>query len=186
MDAPSVFRLGAGSAAVSFRVKWFGIVTVRGRFASVGGAVRVPCNGEGVAEVTVEVMSESVRTGIGLRDRHLRGSRFLDSERDPFIRFKSDRVRRHDGAWDLQGRLALRGQTHAVTASVLDQPSSDGNRRLAADFSVPRRPHAIGTASGIRRLNPLLWAIGDDVTIHVELVVPATLLQQVAEHVPAR
>ena len=186
MDAPSVFRLGAGSATVSFRVKWFGIVTVRGRFASVGGLVRVPCNGAEAAEVTVEVMSESVRTGISLRDRHLRGYRFLDAERDPFIRFDSDRVRRHDGVWELRGRLALRGLTREVSASVLDQASSGNNRRLTADFSIPRRPHAIGTAAGIRRLNPLLWAIGDDVAIRVELVVPATLLQQVAEHAPAR
>lgn len=186
MDAPLVFRLGAGSATVSFRVKWFGIITVSGRFASVGGSVRVPCDGEEAAEVTVEVMSESVRTGITLRDRHLRGSRFLDAGRDPFIRFDSDRVRRHDGLWALRGRLALRGLTREVSASVLDQASSGGNRVLTAEFTVPRRPHGIGAASGIRKLNPLLWAIGDEVHLRVQLLVPATLLQQVAEHAPAR
>jgi len=53
-----------------------------------------------------------------------------------------------------------------------------------AEFSVLRHPHAIGTAFGIRRLNPLLWAIGGDVNVSLEVLVPATMLAE--EHVPAR
>ena len=49
---------------------------------------------------------------------------------------------------------------------------------------MPREPHAIGTASGLRRLNPLLWAIGADVHVSLEVLVPATMLAE--EHVPAR
>jgi polyisoprenoid-binding protein YceI len=184
MDASS-FRLGAGSASVSFRVRWFGVITVRGRFASAGGTVRV-CPGDNEATVTLEVQSESVRTGVALRDRHLRGFRFRDSERDHFIRFESDRVHRDNGAWVLRGRLFLRGQSREINASVRDEPASSGNRRLSTEFRVPRQPHSIGVARGIRRLNPLLWAIGDEVTVRVELLVPATLLQQAAEYAPAR
>lgn len=185
MDAPSLFRLGAGSADVSFRVRWFGVISVRGRFASAGGSVRVPCAEDG-AGVTVEVQSDSVRTGIALRDRHLRGTRFLDAERHPFIRFESDRLQRNNGGWELQGRLFLKGRSRDVVTSVRDGPSTGGNNRLSAEFRVPRKPNSIGVATGMRRLNPLLWAIGDEVTIRVELLVPATLLQQAAERVPAR
>jgi hypothetical protein len=185
MDAPESFRLGESNASVSFRVRWFGIVNVRGRFSRVTGTLDMPGSVAGEASISMQVESESVRTGIALRDRHLRGPRFLDSDRDPLIRFDSERVRRHDGVWDVRGRLSLRGSQREVSASVLDEPSSGAQRRLTTEFNVPRRPHAIGAARGIRKLNPLLWAIGDEVTLRVELLVPATILQR-AEHVPAR
>jgi polyisoprenoid-binding protein YceI len=189
MEMPATFELGAGNARVSFSVRWFGVLQVRGSFDDVSGMVAVPGRASpgaraDDASVSIQVKSQSVRTGISLRDRHLRGLRFLDSERHPVIRFVSDEVSRHNGVWDVRGKLTLRGQERSVSASVPDEPDAAGRRRLRAEFSVPRRPHAIGTARGIRRLNPLLWAIGDDVTLHVELLVPATLFQPAAAHVP--
>jgi polyisoprenoid-binding protein YceI len=186
MDTRSTVRLDSTSAIVSFRVRWFGVITVRGRFESVTGSVTAPANGDEDLAVTIEAVSSSLHTGIGLRDRHLRGPRFLGAERHPVIRFESDRVRRHNGVWELHGELSLRGQPREVSASVVEQPSWGGNRRLTAEFTVPRRPHGIGAASGIRRLNPLLWAIGDEVSVRVDLIVPATILLRAAEHAPAR
>lgn len=185
MDAP-VFRLDTSNASVSFSVRWFGVVHVRGRFDGVSGTLALPGPGTEDGEVSIQVESASIRTGIALRDYHLRGSRFLDSGQHPLIWFDSRRVRRHNGVWDVRGRLSLRGHQRDMSASVLDERSSKDERRLIAEFSVPRRPHAIGTSSGIRRLNPLLWAIGDEVTLRVELLVPATILQQATEHAPAR
>ena len=191
METPSTFKLGAGNAQVSFSVRWFGVIQVRGSFDDVSGTVAIPGRaspGAGAedASVSMQVRSQSVRTGISLRDRHLRGLRFLDSEQHPVIRFVSDEVSRHNGVWDVRGKLTLRGQERSLSTSVPDEPDAAGRRRLRAEFTVQRRPHAIGTARGIRRLNPLLWAIGDDVTLRVELLVPATLFQPAAEHVPGR
>jgi polyisoprenoid-binding protein YceI len=185
MDTPATLRLDAGNAHVSFSVRWFGIVFVRGSFDVVSGTVAVPGSGAQEASISIQVESHSVRTGISLRDRHLRGLRFLDSARHPVIRFESEQVTHHNGVWDVRGRLSLRGQERSVSASVADELAGK-NRRLTAEFTVPRHPHAIGTARGIRRLNPLLWAIGDEVTLRVELTVPATLLQPAREHARAR
>ena len=184
MDTPpAILTLDPGNARVRFSVRWFGLIHVRGTFPGVRGTLEVPGNG-GQPNVSVVVESRSVRTGISLRDRHLRGLRFLDSDRHPVIRFQSDHASRHNGVWDVKGRLLLRGLERNVSLSVLDEEASPDQRRLSAHFSVPRHPHAIGTASGIRRLNPLLWAIGREVNVEVELMVPATMLA--AEHVPAR
>lgn len=184
MDTPrATLAFDGGNARVRFSVRWFGLIHVRGRFSSVRGTLEVPGR-SGQPDVSVEVESRSVRTGIPLRDRHLRGMRFLDSDKHPVIRFESDHASRHNGVWDVKGRLLLRGLERKVSLSVLDEAASPTQRRLSARFSVPRHPHAIGTAKGVRRLNPLLWAIGRDVNVEVELVVPATMLA--AEHVPAR
>lgn len=186
MDTPTSFKLDADNTRVSFSVPWFGLVHVRGSFAVVTGTVTVPCSGADEASLSIEVEGNSVRTGISLRDRHLRGLRFLDSVRHPVIRFESERVTRRNGVWDVRGKLSLRGLERSVSASVDDEKASGSARRLSAEFMVPRRPHAIGTARGIRRLNPLLWAIGDEVTLRVEALVPATMLPPAAEHAPAR
>ncbi|HEX6313785.1 MAG TPA: YceI family protein [Gemmatimonadaceae bacterium] len=185
METPrTTLGLDAGNMRVSFSVRWFGVISVRGSFAGVTGMVEVP-GPEGVdAQLSVNVESDSVHTGIGLRDRHLRGSRFLDSARHPRIRFENGHVSRNNGSWYVRGTLALRGLPCQVEFPVRDERASPAHRRLRAEFSVPRRPYAIGTARGIRRLNPLLWAIGPDVRIQVEVLVPATLLA--AEHAPAR
>ena len=40
MDAQSPFDLGVSNASVSFRVRWFGVVTVSGRFDAITVAGR--------------------------------------------------------------------------------------------------------------------------------------------------
>ena len=176
--------LDTGNTRVAFGVRWFGVVTVRGSFAEVSGTVEVPGTADQDASLAVQVESHSVNTGISLRDRHLRGLRFLDSARHPAIQFVSTSATRHNGVWDVKGRLTLRGLDRELSLSVREERASGVQRKLMGEFSVPRHPHAIGTASGIRRLNPLLWAIGKEVTVSLEVLVPATMLA--AEHVPAR
>ena len=184
MDTPrAILTLDPVNTRVRFSVRWFGVIHVRGTFPGVRGTLEQPANG-GQPNVSVVVESRSVRTGISLRDRHLRGLRFLDSDKHPVVRFESDHASRHNGVWDVKGRLLLRGMERNVSLSVLDEEASPAQRRLRAQFSVPRHPHAIGTARGIRRLNPLLWAIGREVNVEVELLVPATMLAP--EHAPAR
>ena len=185
MNTPrSIVRLDDRNARVTFSVRWFGVVSVRGSFRSIGGTLEVPGADGQDAAVAIQVDSQSVVTGIALRDRHLRGLRFLDSARHPVIRFESDQASRRREDWEVRGRLKLRGHERAVETLVRDERTSTTQRRLTAEFTVPRRPHAIGTARGLRRLNPLLWAIADQVNLRVELLVPVTVLA--AEHAPAR
>ena len=183
-SVPATLALDAGNTRVAFSVRWFGVIQVRGSFSSVAGRLEVPGSDQQEASISCEVESLSVHTGIALRDRHLRGLRFLDSGRHPVIRFVSNRVARHNGVWDVKGRLTLRGLDRDVSLSVREERASKAHKRLTAEFAVPRHPHAIGAAAGIRRLNPLLWAIGGDVTVSIELLVPATMLA--AEHAPVR
>jgi polyisoprenoid-binding protein YceI len=186
MDTKSVLRIDAGNTRISFSVRWFGVITVRGTFTVISGSVTVPGEGAEDASVSIEVDPTSVRTGISLRDRHLRGMRFLDSGRHPVIRFISDHALRHNGTWDLEGRLVLRGLERPVSAQVTVSQDAGPSRQLTIEFGVPRRPHSIGTATGVRAMNPLLWAIGDDVHVHVEMLVPTTMLTPAGVHAPAR
>lgn len=185
MEAARRLHLDASNTRVGFRVQWFGIVRVSGSFTGVHGDLVLPGDDHPDAFVELTVDSVSLHTGIPLRDRHLRGPRFLDGAGHPEIRF-TGRARRMATGWTIHGRLAMRGRDRNLTLTVPDEKSRDGRQRLAAAFRIPRRDFGVGAATGIRRLNPLLWAIAGDVTVEVVLTVPAMLLQPTVAPARAR
>jgi polyisoprenoid-binding protein YceI len=181
---PSVsdIRLDAESTAVTFAVRWLGALTVRGRFTELEGTLRIPDGCVEAAEVAIDVAAASVRTGIGLRDRHLRGPQFLDAARYPRITFRSTRVEHPNGILIVSGLISLRGRDHGVSApSTVEYVDGAGEGpsslvRLRTGIIVPRRLHGIGVARGVQRLNPLLYAIGTTVAVRIDVRVLATRL----------
>jgi hypothetical protein len=173
-------KLDAGNTSVSFAVRWLGALTVRGRFGVLRGALRIPDGCVERATLWMEVMAASVHTGISLRDHHLRGPQFLDAARFPVIAFRSTSVERPDGVLIVNGVLTLRGLEREVSAICpADLPGNGALHplvRLRGGFRVPRRPHSIGVATGLQKLNPLLYAIGDDVSVSADVLVSATAL----------
>jgi polyisoprenoid-binding protein YceI len=173
-------RLDPSNTTVAFSVRWLGGLTVRGGFMDVRGAIRVPDACVEQAEVHLEVAAASIRSGISLRDRHLRGPQFLDAVRSPAVTFRSTRVERLNGALRVAGVLTLRGIERTVRVDCLVAYTGQAGLRstvqLGAHFTIPRLLHRVGVATGKARLNPLLYAIGTDVTIDVSLMVPASEL----------
>ncbi len=173
-------RLDSDNTTVAFSVRWLGAITVRGRFSEVEGSLRIPDGSVDHAHIEVRVASRSLSTGIALRDRHLRGPQFLDVERYPAISFKSRRIERPNGIIVVAGSLDLRGLEREVLATCpVDWANGTGLRslvRVSATLVVSRLPHRIGVAEGFDRLNPLLYAIGTDVTVTADIMVPASKL----------
>lgn len=181
--------LSTANTAIRFRVRWLGVLTVRGRFTGIQGTLRIPDGCLESAEVAIDVAAETVTTGISLRDRHLRGPRFLDAKRHPVVSFRSIAVERLNGVVVITGRLHLRGRERAISAHCpVDDSASTGagHVRLRGEMLVPRVPHGVGLATGFRRLNPLLAAIGPMVAIAVEMTVPATELRRALLPSPGR
>jgi polyisoprenoid-binding protein YceI len=75
--------------------------------------------GEGAIEIVVD--ATSLRTGIELRDEHLRGPRWLDTKQFPTISFRASDVspvEEREGWFDVDGEMTIRGVSHEVTALV--------------------------------------------------------------------
>ena len=104
-------RLTPENALVAMSVRWLGGMIVRGVFREVRGVIHVPVRDDDTAAVTVEVAADSVRTGISLRDRHLRGPLFLDAARHPTITFRGGDVMRLPTHVAVPGSLTIRGVT---------------------------------------------------------------------------
>jgi polyisoprenoid-binding protein YceI len=181
MQANTDIRLDADNTRVTFSVRWLGLLRVSGRFDAVTGSLRIPNGDIEGACVAIDVEAASVRTGIGLRDHHLSGPRFLDAVRYPTISFRSQRVSRSEGSLAVAGTLALRGRDRHVIARCPLGYAENGRESgqlvsLATELRVPRLDHHVGSVDGINRFNPLMRAIGSDVIVRVELLIPASRL----------
>ncbi|HEX9564799.1 MAG TPA: YceI family protein [Gemmatimonadaceae bacterium] len=180
MRPGTVIPLGPDNARVTFLVRWFGLLRVDGWFSSLEGRLHVADGVNGI-EVTADVSARSVQTGIGLRDRHLRGPRFLHADRNPRILFRGTGTWRDGLTPVLAGHLTLRGSDRWIEARCVVVPETraekPGTEVVIADFTIPRRDHGIAVATGLSRFNPLLWAIGESVGVRVEVHVPVAVLR---------
>jgi len=69
----------------------------------------------GKASVRLEVPVASLRTGIDLRDEHLRSPMWLDASKHPVISFTSEKARKLDGdRWEITGDFTMHGVTRTV------------------------------------------------------------------------
>jgi polyisoprenoid-binding protein YceI len=161
-------RLTPDNVVVTMSVRWLGGMLVRGRFMDVRGTIHVPASDDDTAAVTVEVQADSLRTGISLRDRHLRGPLFLDAARYPTITFRGGDVMRLPNYVAVPGSLTIRGvtRTEELRCSI-DDVATGG--QLAADVTLSRRAYGVGVPTGIRRLDPLFVVIGDEVRISIRV-----------------
>ena len=164
----SPIRLTPENVAVSMSVRWLGGMIVRGRFLDVRGAIHLPVDADDTVAVTVEVQADSVRTGIALRDRHLRGPLFLDAAHHPAILFRGSDVMRLPTHIAVPGSLTIRGitRTEELRCSIAQTPT--GRERLA-DLTLSRRAYDVGVPHGLRRLDPLFVVIGDEVRISIRV-----------------
>lgn len=121
--------------------------TITGVSSHVTGEVRVNPNDLSSARGTVQVRVASIRTGVELRDEHLRSDNWLDAERHPNATFEITRV---EGAQRLQpnestrvrihGRFSIHGVTRDIVANARIRliPLNDELRRARINGDVIR------------------------------------------------
>jgi len=96
--------------------------TILGSTREISGTAVVDFDGGG-AQTTLEVPVESLRTGIDLRDEHLRSGMWLDAENHPTISFVSSSARRLDDTrWEVNGTFSMHGESQELTTVVEVRP----------------------------------------------------------------
>lgn len=105
-------------SSVEFDVKTFwGLMTVHGRFDRFDGSYEIGPGGE---TIELAIDADSVDTGNGTRDKHLRSSDFFHVVEHPQLRFTSTRV--HDVA---DGILHVVGHLEAAgNKTLLEFPAA--------------------------------------------------------------
>ena len=75
----------------------------------------------GTVRCDLSVAVDSLRTGIPLRDEHLRSDAWLDAKKHPTITFKATSSRRKEGADNVlvvEGDFTMKGKTRPLTVDV--------------------------------------------------------------------
>ncbi|MEO7965751.1 MAG: YceI family protein [Gemmatimonadaceae bacterium] len=157
-----------------------GPLTVRGIFRELSGQLLLPNADIERASVSIDVLAASIDTGLPMRDRHLRGVSFLDSQHTPFVSYRSERVARNNGTLLVEGILSLRGVEREVSTTLpvawAEQQGVAGTLSLTTALTITRADYAVGVPRGIDILNPIFLAVGPVVVVQIEVVVPATRL----------
>lgn len=91
----------------------WGLVKPRGQFRTVQGQGSVTADGGVNGELVIDV--ESVHTGIGKRDNHLRSADFFDAAQHPHITYTVTGVSNvEDDRATVEGTLEIAGQTRPL------------------------------------------------------------------------
>jgi polyisoprenoid-binding protein YceI len=157
------WQLLAEDSDISFQTRIaFGLIPVRGRFTEYTGQLHLDGSGQASGELRVE--AQSIATGIGKRDRHLRSSDFFAVEEHPHMTFELAGLEADaDGVMHLSGTLRIRGEALPIdTPVVLEQPRPD-RLRVNADFAVEHR------SSGLSKTGPGWKKVPQTLHAHVAL-----------------
>ncbi len=115
----STWTIDAAHSGAEFSLKHMMISTVKGRFRTVAGQIRLDEEQPEASAVTATIDAASVDTGVEMRDNHLRSADFFDSATYPELTFRSTRVERVDDEnWRVTGDLTIRDVTREVVLST--------------------------------------------------------------------
>ncbi len=149
LDRSGVWRLDPARSTLGFRIRKF-FWHPKGRFEAFAATLERPV-GEGI-RASLRVEAASVRTGVGLRDAHLRTSHFLDARRHPGIAFEStsvevagtDRLR-------IRGNLEIKGvrRPYEIEAAV-EAAERPARRPPFVEIAHDHRRHVVaGLGQGV-------------------------------------
>jgi polyisoprenoid-binding protein YceI len=95
------------------------------------------------ASLDMQIESDSVATGNGIRDKEVKGKNFFDVKEFPQIHFVSKTIT-PDGGPDpskflMDANLTMRGITQLVSVAIVVHPQEKGHQAIDGDFSFNRR-----------------------------------------------
>jgi polyisoprenoid-binding protein YceI len=102
-------------ASVQFKIKHLGYSWLTGRFNDFSGDFSYDADKLSDSKISVKIDVSSIDSNHAERDKHLRGSKFLNVDENPISSFVSKRfVDNGDGSFDVVGDFTLNGVTREI------------------------------------------------------------------------
>ena len=112
------YRVDSGGkhAFIQFKVSHLGYSFVLGEFPDFTGSFSYDAENPGASKISIDIDTTTADTRHAERNRHIRGSDFLDVKKYPEAKFVSTSYEEGaDGKGTLEGDLTLHGVTRPVT-----------------------------------------------------------------------
>src|SRR5262249_11253929 len=131
-------------STIAFKVKnMWGLLNVKGRFTDFSGDGQL--TGNGAVFGRLDIRTESLDTGIGRRDRHLRSADFFDVERFPEISVAFTAIHPTEGrAAELRANFTVKGVTAPLPMPVTITELGDGSIQVSGETKVDRSQFDLG------------------------------------------
>jgi polyisoprenoid-binding protein YceI len=114
------WALDPAHSEVGFKVRHLMVTNVSGSFDIF--SINVETDDENFSNAKVEFSADvnSINTGSGDRDQHLKSSEFFDAEKYPKVLFTTTGYENvdHDGSYEMTGDLTMHGVTKPIKLSV--------------------------------------------------------------------
>jgi len=165
------YKVDASHSVIGFSIKHFEISFVRGRFKDFASSIHYDASDVTKSTVEFTAKVESIDTGVGGRDNHLRSADFFDVAKFPEMTFKSTKVEKKGKGYVMHGDFTLKGVTKPISFpfNVLGAVKDNrGNVRfgVAAETKINRRDY--GITWGAKMANGGL-NVADEVMIDLQL-----------------
>jgi polyisoprenoid-binding protein YceI len=123
--AADTYKVDTVHSTVVFRIKHMNVSYFNGRFNQLSGTLTFDEQNPAGSLIDLKMTSDSIDTGDGKRDQHVKGPDFLNVKQFPTITFKSKQVSKSaSGSFDVTGDLTLHGVTKPVTIKL--EPTGTG------------------------------------------------------------
>ncbi len=111
---------------------------VDGTFTGLTGNIVFNPNDLANASISGSVPVESITTGIGFRNWHLKREKHFDAEQFPLISYQSTSIKPKDKAYLMDGNMTMKGITKPVSFEfTYDNKAFEGTATLyASDFDI--------------------------------------------------
>ena len=173
--AVSTWNIDASHSIAEFAVKHMMVSTVKGRFATLEGAVEIDDGAPTLSSVRASIDVASITTNDEARDTHLKSDDFFNAEKFPKLTFASTRVERISSEnYRVIGDLTIRDVTKEV---VLDTEFEGqvrdpwGNQRagFTATTQINRSDFGVNF-NGLLETGGVIVSDKVKITLHIELV----------------
>jgi polyisoprenoid-binding protein YceI len=123
----SKWSLDTAHSRLGFTITHMGITDVHGEFSKFDVKLNCPNSDFTNSEIELKAESNSINTGIPMRDDHLKGSDFFDVEKHPALTFKSKTVKKLKAStYTVIGDLTMHGITKNVTLTAINTGNVKG------------------------------------------------------------
>ena len=150
------WRINAADAKVSFTIKNAGL-NVEGSFSGLEGVIEFDDANPSAGKISASISTETINTGINMRDKDLRTEHYLDTEKYPKISFTSTSIKKTDNGYSATGKFTIKDVTKTVTI-----PFTFDNQIFKGKLTIDRMDYHVGKKS---------WIMGDEVKISFEIPV---------------
>ncbi|MFN2441185.1 MAG: YceI family protein [Thermoanaerobaculia bacterium] len=132
MADPAVYHLGSASQRTNITfASDTDFESILGSTQEIGGRVVADLK-KGTGSVEIAIPVASLRTGIEMRDEHLRSPMWLDAPNHPNIEFKSTSARRLDGdKWLVKGTFTFHGVSRELELEANVRPIPEAAAKAA-------------------------------------------------------